>query len=122
MSTTDRLSIRQYALAHKLDPNVIAEIADEMLADQAAQPVTINTLLPVPELDSLAETIDDTATEDLKDALEGVEAAREDLTTAEANLRRSVREALADGVQAVRVAEVLGVSRARVYQLRDGRR
>lgn len=41
---------------------------------------------------------------------------------AQAALQQTVRETLAAGVSAVDIAAHLGVTRARVYQLRDGRR
>lgn len=41
---------------------------------------------------------------------------------AEPRLPEAVRTALARGMSATEVAEVLGVSRSRVYQLRDGKR
>lgn len=41
---------------------------------------------------------------------------------APAQLPEAVRSALARGMSAIQIAEQLGVSRARVYQLRDGKR
>lgn len=51
-----------------------------------------------------------------------VDGARERLSDAERELRDAVVAALAEGTRATDVADVLGVSRARVYQIRDGRR
>lgn len=51
-----------------------------------------------------------------------VQAARRLVTEAETRQRVAVKTALEHGVSAVEVAEHLGVSRARVYQIRDGRR
>ena len=56
------------------------------------------------------------------DAQEDVLAAREALSTADAELSQAVQVALLHGVSAVQLAEALDVSRARVYQIRDGRR
>lgn len=41
---------------------------------------------------------------------------------AEAEWRASIRAALSDGQRVVDIAEAAGISRERVYQLRDGRR
>lgn len=51
-----------------------------------------------------------------------LEAARTELQDAEHNLHLTVRSALERGEKATAIAELLGVTRARVYQLRDGRR
>jgi len=51
-----------------------------------------------------------------------VDEARAGLAQAQAGLRDAIREALASGVSAVAIADVLGVVRGRVYQLRDGTR
>lgn len=49
-------------------------------------------------------------------------AAAQQLADSEEAVAEAVRLALKFGLPAVKVAEVLGVSRARVYQIRDGRR
>jgi hypothetical protein len=52
-----------------------------------------------------------------------VAAARRDaLDTADVELRRLIREGLELGIPAVQLAKAAGVTRARVYQIRDGRR
>lgn len=56
------------------------------------------------------------------DAQEAVVAARDALSTADAELSQAVQVALLHGVSAVQLSEVLVVSRARVYQIRDGKR
>lgn len=48
--------------------------------------------------------------------------ARERVAAAEDELTQAVRVALLVGASAVDLAEVLGVTRSRVYQIRDGRR
>ena len=48
--------------------------------------------------------------------------ARERAAEAEAGLQSFVGAALAHGVPATRLAEALGLSRARIYQIRDGKR
>jgi len=48
--------------------------------------------------------------------------SREAVTVAEGKLQAAVQDALEAGVSAVDLAARLGVSRARVYQIRDGRR
>lgn len=49
-------------------------------------------------------------------------AARKELEAAEHALHVAVRTELERGEKATTIAEQLGVTRARVYQLRDGRR
>jgi hypothetical protein len=41
---------------------------------------------------------------------------------AETKLHGLIRDALADGISATSIAEAAGLSRQRVYQIRDGRR
>jgi hypothetical protein len=60
-----------------------------------------------------------TAVEAARDRLT---AARQELEAAEHALHAAVRTALEQGEKATTIAEQLGVTRARVYQLRDGRR
>lgn len=56
------------------------------------------------------------------DAQQALIEARAALTRSEEELTQAVQVALLAGARAVDLAEVLGVSRARVYQIRDGRR
>lgn len=51
-----------------------------------------------------------------------VQAAKAALDAAPEHLQAAVRAALEAGVSGPRLAEAIGVTRARVYQLRDGRR
>lgn len=51
-----------------------------------------------------------------------LEAARTELQDAEHHLHLAVSAALRRGERATEIAALLGVTRARVYQLRDGRR
>lgn len=115
MTTTP---ISEYAKRHGLSAEDIAEVFSERFETR----IEPDDAAEITELDDYRETVYAAAVEDLVDASEGLGAAREDLRAAEANLRRSVQEALGDGLPAVRVAQVLGVSRARVYQIRDGKR
>jgi DNA-binding CsgD family transcriptional regulator len=62
-----------------------------------------------------------TATQ-VEQARDALAAARVQLASAETDLQRAVATTLATGVPATTVAEILGVTRARVYQIRDGRR
>lgn len=61
-------------------------------------------------------------------ALEVAEAAgtiallRQDVKDAEAALARQVKYALKEGVAVTQIARAAGISRERVYQIRDGRR
>ena len=48
--------------------------------------------------------------------------ARESLAASEQAFQGAVEAALAHGVPAARLAESLGLSRARIYQIRDGKR
>lgn len=59
---------------------------------------------------------------DLQAAQSAVEQSEAALAAARVGLTATVQRALAQGMRAVEVGEALGVSRARVYQLRDGRR
>lgn len=54
-------------------------------------------------------------------ALEAVREADESIETSKKQLQRAVAEALAAGVPATRIAKQLGVSRSRVYQIKDGK-
>lgn len=69
------------------------------------------------------EAIEQAAFDELVEAQEDVAYQRQALADAERALYSQVRQALVEeGIPAARVAEVLGVSRARVYQMRDGKR
>jgi len=48
--------------------------------------------------------------------------ARARTAEAEEFLHDAIRGALANGVRAAEIAEAVGISRARVYQIRDGKR
>ena len=56
------------------------------------------------------------------DAQGDLDEARRAVKAAEAERAQSVQVALLHGVSAVQLAEALDVSRARVYQIRDGTR
>lgn len=60
--------------------------------------------------------------ENIARAAERLAAARTELEAAEVALSSAVREALERGERAAAIADQLGLTRARVYQLRDGRR
>ncbi len=112
------MPIRKYAERHGLSADSIAEsLSDERGADIGPDDEAV-----IADLDDFRESVYASAIAELQDAAEGVDDARDDLDAAERNLRRSVQEALEDGLPATRVAQVLGVSRARVYQIRDGKR
>ena len=57
-----------------------------------------------------------------RQAAMAVARAEADLAATVADRDGVVRHLLAEGVPVVRVAESLGLSRERVYQIRDGRR
>lgn len=118
----ETLTIRQYATAHHLPLSGLVGMAEERAAEGAGGAVSADAEMTVAELDEMAAFIDEVGADDLRDAMEGVQYARRELADTESALRDSVREALKEGMAATRVAEVLGVSRARVYQLRDGKR
>lgn len=48
--------------------------------------------------------------------------ARESVARKEQEVAEAVRGALAEGASATELAKAVGISRARVYQIRDGRR
>jgi hypothetical protein len=58
----------------------------------------------------------------LAEAAGGLRFARQAVKDAEAELSRAVKGALKAGVAATTVAQAAGISRERVYQIRDGRR
>lgn len=60
-----------------------------------------------------------TTLEDLNLHHAATQVAYDDAERHAAQLHRMIAEALADGISAVDIAETLGVTRARVYQLRD---
>lgn len=53
---------------------------------------------------------------------DALRAAHADATAAPARLQAAVRTALEQGMTAHQITQILGVTRQRVYQLRDGRR
>ncbi|WP_280410510.1 helix-turn-helix domain-containing protein [Nocardia asiatica] len=63
--------------------------------------------------------MEDVTSED--EALEKVRIAGKWIENSKKQLQHAVAEALAAGVPATRVAKELGVSRSRVYQIRDGK-
>lgn len=58
----------------------------------------------------------------VRDSRVALDWATQAVAEAAAEERAAVQAALASGVSAVDVARILGVTRARVYQIRDGRR
>ena len=112
------MPIREYAKKHRLSADTIAEV----FSDRLDKDVSPDDAAEITELDDFREMVYTNAIAELDDAWDLLQGAREGLSDAEANMRRAVQEALEDGVPAARVAQVLGVSRARVYQIRDGKR
>lgn len=112
------MPIRQYAKKHGLSADSIAEVFSES-HDQDISP---DDEADITELDDFRESVYANAIADLQDAWDLLEGARESVRDAESNVRRAVQEALEDGMPATRVGKTLGVSRARVYQIRDGKR
>lgn len=62
------------------------------------------------------------ALEDVEHAKYDVLAARDNVTIAEGALADTIRFVLSEGVPVTAVAQAAGLSRERVYQIRDGRR
>lgn len=60
--------------------------------------------------------------DEVADATESKRRADEAAADADRAWRAAIRAALADGQRVVDIAETAGVSRERVYQIRDGRR
>jgi len=58
----------------------------------------------------------------ITEATEAKRSADETAADADRTWRAAIRNALADGQRVVDVAEAAGISRERVYQIRDGRR
>ena len=110
--------IRQYAEKHGLSADSIAEAFSER-EDRDIGP---DDAAAIVELDDFREMVYASAIAEIQDAAERVDDAADDLRSATDGLRRTVQEALEDGLPAARLAQVLGVSRARVYQIRDGKR
>jgi hypothetical protein len=67
-------------------------------------------------------TPEQSAIERVGESRDNLYIAKNQVRVAEVALRDEVVKALAAGVPVTRVAEALCVSRARVYQIRDGRR
>jgi hypothetical protein len=58
----------------------------------------------------------------IKRAAKMRERARDAFADSDAELRRLIREGFSQGISGERLAEAAGLSVARVYQIRDGRR
>lgn len=112
------MPIRKYADRHGLSADSIAE----SFSEEHEANIGPDDEAEITELDDFREMVYANAIAELQDAAGRVDDARDDLRAAEANLREEVAAALSDGLPAARVAQVLGVSRARVYQIRDGKR
>lgn len=114
--------VKDYAAAHGIKPSVLLDLVSERLDERVTPARQIDTAL----LDEARDLIRENAVEDLVEARDWLADVRteaaESIRAAELDLRRSVRDALGEGMPATGVAEVLGVSRARVYQIRDGKR
>lgn len=118
MGGMETTKVKDYAAACGIPVALFTELLSERLDER----VTPARVVDVRILDDARETIIETATEDLVDVRDALADARDDVRAAEADLRRSVQQALKEGMPATGVAQVLGVSRARVYQIRDGKR
>lgn len=112
------MPIRRYAEKHGLSPIGLADL----LGATTEEKIEPDDEAAISTLDDLRESIYEMAIEDLVTAREDLDAAREEVRNMEVVLQSSVKEALLEGLPAARIAQVLGVSRARVYQLRDGKR
>lgn len=64
----------------------------------------------------------DAVLDEIRMARENLTDLRRDVVSAEARVATQVREALKEGVGATAIARAAGLSRERVYQIRDGRR
>lgn len=116
------MRVKDYAATVGIPVRLFTDLLSEMLDMRVT---------PAQDVDEAAlheahETIESAAIDELEQARDELADAREyaeqTVKGAETFLRNSVRQALKEGMPAVRVAEVLGVSRARVYQIRDGKR
>jgi predicted XRE-type DNA-binding protein len=107
-----KMTVQEFADANGLDATVIAD----------GMEVDVSEPVGAPRIRQHLRAVEASVVAELTDAQERVAYAREDLKSAEAMLQEEVRNALQDGLSAIRIGEVLGVSRARVYQLRDGKR
>lgn len=58
----------------------------------------------------------------VRTAARNLAKARQRAADAEENLGEKIREAVSEGHAAAAIAVAAGISRARVYQIRDGRR
>ena len=112
------MPIRQYAEKHGLTAETVAD----RFAEISDADVSPDDEVPIKDLDDMRESIYEMAIEQLVISRDELDDARQTVRSAEDRLRSDVRDALLDGVPAARVAMVLGVSRARVYQIRDGKR
>lgn len=69
----------------------------------------------------LAEAADEYG-EEVRNLRESIELVRADIAEYERRVQDTVREALNEGVNVTRFARAAGLSRERIYQIRDGRR
>lgn len=58
----------------------------------------------------------------IRDVRSNIEIARQDIADSEAELHDLVRNAISEGVSVTALARAAGLSRERIYQIRDGRR
>lgn len=118
--TPRTMTIRQYARAHSLPVTPLVAFLgyDE---DGRERQVDEDTPFDYTVIADAHDSIDQAAVAELVEARDDLDDARQEVKRCEEGLRDAVREALED-LPATRVAEVLGVSRARVYQIRDAAR
>lgn len=112
-----RATVAEFAAALDFPEQVLADF----LAESDEQPDE-NGRLPVVVLSDAVGSIQTDLVDELVSARENVQAHRDQLRQAEGDLHRLVRESLTGGLTAADVSEALGVTRARVYQMRDGKR
>jgi hypothetical protein len=112
-----RATVAEFAAALDFPEQVLADF----LAESDEQPDE-DGRFPVVVLSDAVGSIQTDLLDELVAAHENVQAHSDYLRQAKHDLQRLVRESLTGGLSAADVSGALGVSRARVYQMRDGKR
>jgi len=124
----DRIAEDYRAAIDAVLPEGIALCGDEFIADVDVDydADEIKEAIEAIDLGEIVERHDEEAIQAATDAIAVAVANRaaavEQVEAAENSVTEAVREALRLEIPATKVAELLGVTRARVYQIRDGRR
>ena len=115
-------TIRSLAAEYAAQPHEIAASLDLGAYYSETAEVPADVEAQYREVLDLMQAQDEREPADLADATETYRAADDALAEARTDLYAAVRHALATGTSVAQVAAITGLSRERVYQIRDGRR